>query len=212
MAFTTIAKVREITNLTTSDVSDADMTVLIANATIQVNSDVNISVTRERVWHIDNTRQNEMNSTNTTFYVRNWRKYLADKNRDGSVSTTDITVYQVASDGTETELTISSITHNQGKFVLNTAPSSSVELYLDYEWCSKDQATPSKEIELATSNLTAAFAFQKRDTGMSPQQVYGNVRLMRDMQAKSVFYKEYQRMVDGITSSDLVEYTEAEIF
>lgn len=212
MAFTTVANVRLITNLVIADISDADVTSLIAKATIQVNKDVNVGVTRERVWYIDNTRKNEINGTNTTFYVRNWKKYLADKNKDGSVSTTDIIVYQVASDGTETELTVSSITHNQGKFVLSVAPSSGVELYLDYEWCSKDQATPSKEIELATSNLTAAFSFQKRDTGMSPQQVYGNVRLMRDMQAKSVFYKEYQGMVDGITSSDLVEYTEAEVF
>lgn len=212
MAFTELVNIRLLTNLAVADISNDDVTSLIALATIQVNKDVNVSVTRERVWYIDNTRKNEINGTNTTFYVRNWKKYLADKDKDGDVDTSDIIVYQVASDGTETELIVSSITHNQGKFVLDAAPSSGVELYLDYEWCSKDQATPSKEIELATSNLTAAYAFQKRDTGMSPQQVYGNVRLFRDMQATSTFYKEYQKIVDGITSSDLIEYAEAEIF
>ena len=212
MAFTTIANVRVITNLTTSDVSDADMTTLIAKATIQVNSDVNVSVKRERVLQIDNTRKNEINGTNTTYYVRNWRKFLADKEKDGDVDISDIIVYQVASDGTETTPTISSITHNQGKFVMDSAPSSGVELYVDYEWCSEDESTPSNLIELATSNLTAAYAFQKRDTGLSPQQVHGNIRLFRDMQAKNTFYKEYQRIVDRITSSDLIEYTEAPTF
>lgn len=212
MAYTTTAKIRLLTNLTTSDVSDDDVTNLIAQATYQVNSDLNTRVYREVIGYIDNTRQNEINGTNTTYYVKNWNaKFIGDGDNDGGVDTSDITVYQVASDGTESTLTVSSITPTTGKFVLDSAPSSGVDLYVTYEWCYRDESTPDKMVELATSLLTAAFCFEKIERGLAPMQVFGNVKLTRDMEASNRFYQRYKDLISNI-NSELGAYSEAPTF
>lgn len=213
MAFTTIAKVRLFTNLTTADITDADITSFLIHAAAQMSADINVRVKRERVSQIDNTRKNEINGTNTTFYVQNWKKYLSDYNNDGSVDTDDVIVYQVASDGTETTLTVSSIDHDDGKFVLSSAPISSVTLYVSYAWCDRDVATPSTIVQTAATYLVAAYAFEKINRGLSPSQSFGNVRLMRDMQAGNEFYKRYLAEINKITSSSQINFTESkEIF
>jgi len=212
MAYSTVAKVRLLTNLTTADISDADVTSLITQATYQINSELNSRIYREKIGYIDNTRQNEINGVNTTFYVKNWfGKYIGDGDNDGTVSTTDITVYQVASNGTETTLTVSSITDELGKFVLSAAPSEGVELYVTYEWCFRDECTPDKLIELACSLLTASYCFEKIERGLSPQQVFGNVRLYRDMQAGNSFFQRYRQIIEEI-NSEMIDYREAKTF
>ncbi len=131
MAFTTTAKVRLISNIVIADVSDADVASLITEATALLNGDLNTRIVRERIDFLDNTRENEINGTNTTYYVKNWRdKFIGDSDDDGDVDTSDITVYQVTSAGTETTLTVSSITPNDGKFVLDSAPASSISYNL----------------------------------------------------------------------------------
>ncbi len=212
MAYSTPAKIRLITNLTTSDISDADVTSLITQATYQLNSELNTREYREKIGYIDKTRQNEINGSNTTYYVKKWKgKYIGDGDNDGDVDTSDITVYQVATDGTETTLTVSSITHNLGKFVLSSAPSSGVDLYVTYEWCFRDESTPDKTIELACSLLTASYCFEKVERGLSPQQVFGNVRLYRDMEAGNQFFQRYRNMVENI-NSEMADYQEGPIF
>lgn len=213
MAYTTIANVRLISNLTIADISDADVTSFISKATAILNGDINTPVNRERVDYVDRTRKNEINGTNTTFYVRHWRKkFIGDSDDDGDVDTSDITVHQVASDGTETTLTVSSVTSSEGKFVLSSAPTSGARLYVTYDWVYKDPATPSILIEQACSNLIVALAFEKINRGLSPSQVFGNTRLSRDMRAGSEFYKSYLNLVDKINTSSAVSYTEARIF
>lgn len=230
MGYTTTTEFRLITNLTTDDISDADVTSLITQATYQLNSDINIRVNREKVLPIDDTRENEIDGSNTTFYLRgegrednksNWfgsasktwyGKFIGDFDNDGDVGKNDITVYQVAADGTETELTVSSITPKLGKFVLSSAPSSGVRLYVTYCWCYEDQETPSNLIVLACTYLTAAMAFEKINRGLSPQQAFGNVRLTRDMKAGNYFYNMYRNMVDKINAGSSVTYKEAKVF
>ena len=213
MAYTTIANFRLLTNNTTDDISDADVTSLIPQATYQLNSDMNIRVSREGVLPIDTTRKNRINGTNTTYYVRNWfGKFISDMDNDGGIGTGDITVYQVTSDGTETTLTVSSIDSEKGQFVLSAAPSSGVRLFVTYEWCYRDPATPDKLIELACTNLVASMAFEKINRGLSPEQSFGNVRLRRDMQAGNIFFKAYRNIVDKINSGSSVHFTEAPIF
>lgn len=213
MAYSTVANVRLLSNLTTGDISDADVTSLIAFATSQLNSDVNTKVTRERVRQIDNTRRNQIDGSNTTYYVQNWEgKFLGDSDNDGDVDTSDIIVYQVAADGTETTLTVSSVTHDEGKFVLDSAPSSGVRLFVDYDWCKKDESTPDNNILHACTYLTISLSFQKVYRGLSPQQVYGNVRLMVDMKASDSFFKLYQNIVSKINSGEEIRWAEAEIF
>lgn len=210
--YTTYSNVNLLTNLTDSDVVNADVTSLITQATAQLNSDINIDVIRERVSQIDDTRKNEINGTNTIYYVRNWNgKFLADRDNDGSIGTGDVVVYQVASDGTETKLTVSSIDADDCYVTLSTAPSSGVSLYMTYQWSYADEATPNKNVELACGFLTAAFCYEKINRGLSPQQVFGNIRLMRDMEAGNSYYKRYRDMVNKINAS-MGDYAEARVF
>jgi hypothetical protein len=210
MAYTTVAQIRRITNLTTSDISDADLTNLITDATAQLNSDINTRVVREKVVSIDLTRENKIDGSNTIYYVQNWKgKYIADMDDDGGIDTGDVIVYQVASDGTETKPTISAVDSDDGYITLSSAPSSGVNLYITYEWCFDDPDTPSPQIALACAFLTAAYAYEKINRGMSPQQVYGNVRFMRDMRAGNEYYQRYENQISKI-NSEMGDFAEAE--
>lgn len=212
MAFTTTAKVRLITNIVIADISDADVTSIITEATTQLNSDINTKIIRERIESIDLTRENKINGSNTTYYIKNWKdKYIGDLDNDGDVDTSDIIVYQVASDGTETTLTVSSIDADDGKFVLSSAPASGVRLYVTYVYALADVATPGADINLACALLTAAYCYEKINRGMSPQQVYGNVRFMRDMRAGNDYFKRYESQVSKI-NGEMGDYEEAEVF
>jgi len=212
MVYTTVANVRLLTNLEIADISDANITSIITQATYHLNADINTRVVREQALQIDNTRKNEINGTNTVYYVRNWRgRYIADMDNDGGIDIGDVIVYLVTSEGTETTATISAVDSDDGKITLSTAPSSGLRVYITYEWAYEDPSTPSKFIELACTLLTAAFCYEKLNRGMSPQQVYGNVRFMRDMRAGNEFFIRYRDMLAKINAS-MGDFTEAEVF
>ena len=198
MVYTTEDDVRLLTNLTSSDISDANVTSIIAESTKQLNGMINVHVNREYVSLIDSTRKNEINGTNTTFYVKNWKgKFIADSDDDGDVDTSDITVYLVSGDGTETTATISTITPNDGKFVLSTAPSS-VDMFVTYEWCYKSPSTPDPLIKLACTLLSAAYCYAKVTIGRAPQQSWGNVKLFRHMTSFDHYYQRFLQIIDEI--------------
>jgi len=214
MAYTTVQKIRDLTNLVIADITDAELNALIACATTQLNSDINTPVTRERVVQIDNTRTNDIDGTNTTFYVQNWKgKYISDSNDDGEITAADVVVHLVASDNTETTATVSSVASSEGKYVLSTAPTdqTAAEMYVTYNWCFVDPATPSAKISLACAFLTIAYAYEKINRGMSPQQVYGNVRFMRDMRAGNSYFQRYEAEISKI-NDEMGDYEESEIF
>lgn len=211
MAYTTATNVRALTNLTVSDISDTDITSLIAFATQQLNHDINYYVIREKIEQIDNTRKNSIDGSNATFYVKNWEgKYIGDFNDSGTVSKEDLTVYQIDSSSIETVLTISSVAHNEGKFVLSSAPSSGVILLITYCWSYVDESTPGSLISLAATYLTSALAFEKINAGRSPNFAFGSSRFTRDMEAGNRFYRRYREIVTQINER-LILFKEAEI-
>lgn len=211
LGYCSISEIRSISSLSTCDISDTDLYNLAKRAIAMLNSDINHKVTREKILYIDRTRENDINGVNATYYVRNWRHHIGDSNNDGQVDTSDITVYQVESDGTETELTVSSITPSEGKFVLSSAPSSGVDLYVDYHWTYVSEETPHTLVQLACEYLATAMAFEKVNRGLSPQQVFGNIRLYRDMKAGNDFYTKYMTVVGQITAES-GDYGEQEVF
>ena len=195
-----------MTNLTSSDISDADVTSIIAEATKQINSDINVHVDREYVKLIDNTRQNKIDGSNTSYYIQNWKgKFLADSDGDGDVDTSDVTVFSVDGDGTETELTISSIDVDLCKITVSTAPSN-VDLYITYDWCWENPSTPSPRIKLACTLLSAAYCYAKINIGRAPQQSWGNIRLFRHMEAFDHYYQRYLTVVQKINEKGLSLY------
>ena len=213
MVYATYEDVNLITNVSSSDISNDDIDSLIAEATIELNRKINVLVVRERVSYIDSTRKNTLDGSNTTFYVRNWEgKYLADMNNDGDVDTNDIKVYQVASDGTETELTVSSITHDEGKFVLSSAPSSDVRLYVTYEWCYKDVSTPDQLVKMACVFLTASYCYGKLNIGMSPNLKFGNQSITRDMNSPEYYRRRAYDLINDINDSMYASADSTETF
>ena len=209
MVYTDTAAVRLLTNLTTNDISNADVTSIISYATTTLNAEINTDVIRERILWLDNTRRNQIDGTNAVYYTRNWRgKFLGDSNNDGDVDTSDVTVYQVASDGTETTLTISAIDVSESKITLSSAPASGVRLFITYNWCYKNPNTPDSNIKLAATYLTASLIYEKLNRGLSPEQVYGNVRFRRDMMAGNEYYIKYNQVITRINSKADGEWTQ----
>lgn len=204
VGYTSVDAVREINNLVVADISDTELYNLIKRATAYLNAEINTRIIRERMFPIDATRTNEITGGNTTFYVKKWRQHIGDMNNDGKVTTNDITVYQVDGANVETTLPVASISPDEGKFVLATAPASGMRLYVTYEWCYVSEYTPHPLVKLACEYLTTAFAFEKIERGLSPQQVYGNVRIYRDMAAGNENHKRYREIVLQINSEMLV--------
>jgi len=194
-----------MTNITTTDVSSADMTNLIAQSTIQVNQDINVTVHREFVSYIDQTRNNYINGTNTEFYVRNWNGYhLADSNNDGSVTTSDVIFYQVTSAGVETQLTVSSIDDENCKITLSSAPSPGNRYYIDYAYSVVEEDTPDPRVKLATIFLTAAYCYAKLNIGCAPNVSFGSVRVTKDMDSFNHYYQRYLDVISQINSLEEV--------
>jgi len=201
MVYCTYTDVNLLTNISSTDISDANITSIITHATVELNRLINTKEEREPVSYIDSTRENTIDGSNTTFYVQNWKgKYIADMNNDGSVSTSDIIVYQVDSNGTETTLTVSTITHNQGKFVLSSAPTTGVKLYVTYEWCYKDVSTPDALVKLACVYLTASYCYGKLNIGRAPKEKFGNRTLERDMKSPEYYRKLAYDLINDINN------------
>ncbi len=208
IGYCSMANFRSITHLTTDCITDADAYDLITLAAYQINGDINTKAIRERIEYIDRTRENDRDGSNTTFYVKNWEgKYLADFNNDSQVDTSDVTVYAVDSDGTETTPTISSIDVSNGKITLSSAPSSDKTLYVTYAWSYVNESTPDRQLRMACAFLTAALAEAKNNIGRAPQISMGNIRLYRHMNAYDEWFKKYLGIVRQINDRmiDLVD-------
>jgi hypothetical protein len=191
VGYCSMADFRAVTNLTTSCISDSDVYDLITMAAYQINGDLNTKVIRERIDYIDSTRQNLVDGSNTTYYVKNWKgKYLADFNNDSLVNTEDVTIYAIDSDGTETTPTIDSIDVDEGKIVLSEAQSNKT-LYVTYAWSYIDESVPARPLRLACAFLTAALAQARINIGRAPQIQMGNLRLYRHMDAYDEYYQKY---------------------
>lgn len=127
MSFTgycTIDDVRASSGLTTDDITDSDLLGIVQLSTAQLNKDVNKIRIEEKVETIDNYRQNDIDGSNTVFYVQNcYGWYLADLDSDGTVGTSDVHVYGYSSQ-TRTELAVGSVdaSRGMGKVTLSSAP------------------------------------------------------------------------------------------
>ncbi|MFW6122508.1 MAG: hypothetical protein ACOC80_16635, partial [Petrotogales bacterium] len=184
------------------DIGDDAILKIIAQANRELNRMINVSVTRERVEFIDQTRENDIDGNNKTFYVKNWKgKYIGDKNGDGSISSDDVTVYKVDSQSNETEVAVDSVDSAEGKITLENAPDSGDDLYISYNWCYVDPDTPDPTLELACTLLTAAYCYAKINIGRAPRVSFGNTKLYRHMGAFDHYYSRFEKIVSKLNSS-----------
>jgi len=211
MAYIVYGDVHTMTNITSSDISNADITSISAEATKELNGYINTRVTRERVDYIDETRENKIDGSNTSYYVKNWKgKYLADRDDDGSVSTSDVIVYLVDSNGTETTATVSAIDATNCKITLSSAPSSDYDVYITYEWCYRDPSTPDPLIKLACIYFTACYCYAKINIGRSPQVAFGNSRFYRHINSYRIYHDMAMNIVNEINNK-IIDYSESEV-
>jgi hypothetical protein len=119
MAYATLDQFRSVTNFTISEISDAEVTALIADADRNVVRLTTTEVYLERLW-------GNVDGTNVDFKTR--FAPIADKNADGSVDGDDITVYYATFDSVTNwrELgsaqTVTSIQDKEGIITMDTAP------------------------------------------------------------------------------------------
>lgn len=208
--YTDIAEVRLRTGLTESQVCDEDLQQLIEDAQKEVSMKLQTKVIREPVLYIDAVRENDIDASNTTYYVANWRgHWIADRNLDNSIDTSDIIVYQVDSDDVETTLTVSSITSADGKFVLSSAPASSVDLFVTYSYIGYDPETPDPMLSNPVIYLTGAYGYKslaENNSGIKSAK-FGNTTIgyndKNDNSAK--YYELYQSAINDLLQQDLGE-------
>jgi hypothetical protein len=199
MAFTEIQTIRNITGATEEDYPIDVVQEFIGFAQKEITSKIQQRVNREPVNYIDNTRQNNINGTNTTFYFKNWNNnHLGDMDYDGDVGTDDIKVYSVDSNGTETVLTVSSVDSENMTFTLSSAPSN-VYLYVTYTYSQYDLINPDPLLSQCTAFLAASYLdiTETGGSGGSESVRIGNLSISESGGGKGlVGNKYYQKYIE----------------
>lgn len=197
--YCTITDIRDISELTEAEKSDTILFRLLRMAMAKINKDMNIRVVREKIEYIDSTRENKTDGSNTVFYVKNWKdSYIADSDNDGEVDADDITVHEVDSEGTETEVTVASIDPDNGKFTLAMAPSSNVDDYVTYQYAPISVYSQDMALRLAAANLTAFLAFNSINAKKTQAFTVDKIKVMRQSNAAQIFSREYDIHMDNI--------------
>lgn len=159
MAYCSITDIKTLTDLSAEEVGDGDLNTIIEYATAELNSEIAIDYENELVKYISDEKENEVDGSNTTFYVK--YPYLCDRNDDGTIDTSDLYVYTLDSEGTRTEQTVSSVDWELGQFVLSSAPGTDETLYVSYRSVKVDCNTPHPLVKKACIDLAAAIAYSK---------------------------------------------------
>lgn len=208
IGYCSVANIRSLTALTTTDVSDADVTTLIGFASEQLNADMNVEEFEEKIEYIDETKENLIDGSNTTFYTKFFP--IGDYDNSFVVDTSDIEVSQVASDGTKTTLTVSTLTAKTGAFTLSAAPAASVKLLVTYVHVKRRVDTIHPLVRTASAILTAAYCYSKTIIGKPGHFRLGNFTLFRDTEAYNKYYAQYVKLLTEINDQSIANIREAE--
>src|SRR4030042_1776115 len=206
MAYTDIASVRLITGLTTSDISDADITSLITYATAELNNDINFFIRDELVQYIDSEKENKIDGSNKTFYLKEItaNREIGDYDNDGDVDTSDFYLYTIdssTSPATRTALTVTTLTSRTlGKIVVSSAPSTNQSLYVSYTVAPIDENTPHQLIKMAATQLVSAYAFTKINAKKIGSFTLGKIKVTKQSDAFELMYSQYERTVAKINA------------
>lgn len=155
--FCTVSDVRDIISLTTDDITDEKVMVLIKKAQIQVSQELYVYHEDELVEYVNSEKDNEIDGSNTIFYTLFWP--IADRNQNGVVDKNDVSFYKFDSEGTRTAMTVSSIVASSGKITLSEAPATDYTLRTTYS--SIHPNIRDDDLKLACTFLTAALCYAK---------------------------------------------------
>lgn len=204
--------VRTIANLTSDDITDSRLYDIITFAMAQINHEINSKIIEEQVVGIDITRENEIDGTNTTFYVqKSFDWYIGDMDDDGDVDINDIIVYDYDTEGNKTTATVSEIVPNEGKFVLATAPESGHILKVTYTYAPVSESDPHPMLKQACAYLAASLSFTRIETGYYERLQLGKLRLSNMTSGFTQFHGLYQKVLHMLKSR-MMRRTEDESF
>jgi hypothetical protein len=166
MVYTTTEEIRDMSGISTTDVTDVELMRILQRAQAKVNSDISQTIYEEPIYAIDNYRMNRIDGSNITYYVKNsyfW--FLGDLDNDGELSVSDVQVWQYdLSSATKSQLTVLTI-DERGSFTLSAAPSPGVRLTVTYRVCPVSINTPDILVKIATEELATAMARVHIDAG-----------------------------------------------
>jgi hypothetical protein len=199
--YCTIDDVRSQSGLTTDDISDSDLLGIIQLSTSQLNKDVNKIRIEERVESIDSYRENNIDGSNTVYYIQNgYTWFLADLDGDGTVGTSDVHVYGYSGQ-TRTELTVSSIdaSRGMGKVTLSSAPSGLDKMTITYSMSPVHYQDPL--LKQACIQLSTALSYTGIEAKDFSRISLGRLSLMRQPNIGFMNYMQrYKETVHQIKS------------
>jgi hypothetical protein len=202
MAWATLAKARLFSGLSTSDISDADLTTLLAIADRQLRRDIQVRVFKQRIY-------GNINGTNTTFKIRlPVGMEFADTDMDNDVDASDLTVYKVKFNSTtevreHTSAAITSVNVTNRTVVLTAAPTTTDTEYLVADFSYWSENIDYTQVANAASYYAAYLALRKRQSAASSAGGYrlGQLTVMGSSTAMSVeeaaakALQEYEKMI-----------------
>lgn len=206
MSYVSVDEVREIINVSSSQISDSALRNVIKWACLQLNEDLQVEVDRERIDYVSETKENKIDGSNTTFYTK--FNYLGDLDDDFDVETDDIEVWKEY-DNTKTYQTVSSIDVKEGSFTLSSAPANEGNYYVKYVYSKARMDTPSQKVKLAAAQLAAAWAYSKLNVGKAPRFRMGNLTVFRDTTAHKYWMQQYRDTIAKINSEWMVQFADS---
>lgn len=188
MTYCTIQDVRNLTGLSSSQISDEVISGIISCSVAQVNADIQIKWKDERIRFISNEKENLQDGSNTTFYTKEFP--IGDADNNSFVSGADIYAYTLDSEGTRTQIIVTDIADSDiGKFTLASGPESSDAFFITYYSSPVDMIEPHKIINLATTQLTAALCFTNIDARKVHSFRVGKVSKVVNQEAAYKIYR-----------------------
>ena len=191
--YVNVDDVRKLTQLSSTDIADSALYDIIVYATAMLNSDIQTSCDDEKVTYINSEKENDIDGSNTTFYVRH--PWIGDYNNDGEVDESDFYVYTINNTGARTVYTVTSLDNARiGKFTLSSAPTSIETLYVSYSRATVDLTT-NKLVDMACIYLAAALATTKLDAGQLRTFRMGKVYVSREVSPYTDYMNKYRDLV-----------------
>lgn len=204
--YCTIDDIRTFSSSLKSNViTDTQVYELIKYANSQINQDILIEYREEKVEYISKDKPNDINGSNSVFYVQN--PYLGDYDDDGIISETDLYVYSIDSSGTVKDYAVLQVDDvRRGKFTLTEAPASGVELYITYR-SSPVLLYPivNMMVRQAAIKYVLALAYSRTDPGMVKSFRVNKVSVTGESSPSKRYMQEYSNLVSKIVSTPVKE-------
>lgn len=155
--YTTAAKARVYAGLSqTTDVSDSDLNAFIVQASRTLHSDIAIR-------HFNARCTGTIDGSNTVFILPH--PYIADRDLDSTIDTTDLVVRTGTRDATTDAITravvsVSSVDETRGAVTLAAAPATTVD-FVEVDYDRYLQPVYLDQLEEATNALVAHLVYER---------------------------------------------------